>query len=98
MEKYLIITDDTGKKNPIDLTQVMGFDSSTVTTTRLDVIFKPITGNSDLRLRIAHSAAPNVYAFQNWFVEEMERVLSGNWREVANEPTPPYAIGTITQV
>lgn len=95
MEKYLIITDNTGKKNPIDLTQVLGFDSS---NTRLDVIFKPITGNTDLRLRINHSTAPNAFAFQNWFVEEMESILSGNWREVANEPTPPYAVTSISNV
>ena len=98
MKKYLTLTKASGQKFPIDLTEILGFDDATATTTTLDVIFTPITGNTDLRFRIQHATAPNAYAFQNWFVGEMERILSSNWREVADEPTPPYAVTAITNV
>jgi hypothetical protein len=96
MKKYLTLTDTAGQKYPIDLTEILSFDPSGTNTTRLDVIFRPITGNAGFGLRITHTTAPNAYAFQNWFVEEMERILSGNWREVEDAPTPPYAIGSIS--
>ncbi len=54
-----------------------------------------ITGINDVRIRIQHAAAPNASAFQNWFVDQMESILSGNWREVAASPEPPYAVTAI---
>lgn len=96
MKKYLTVIDSSGQKHPIDLSQVLTFDSSTTNNTRLDVIFRPITGNAGFGLRITHVSPGNAYAFQNWFVEEMERILSGNWREVEDAPTPPYAVGSVS--
>ncbi len=99
MKKYLTITNGaSGQKFPIDLTQILGFEASTASTTQMTIIYRPITGNQDLRLRITHDTAPNAYAFQNWFVGEMERILAGNWREVSDEPTPPYAVTDIFAV
>ena len=99
MKKYLTLTNGaSGQKFPIDLTQILGFEDSTATTTRMTIIFRPIIGNEDLRLRITHATAPNAYAFQNWFVGEMERILAGNWREVEDAPTPPYAVTAIFAV
>ena len=96
MKKYLTLTNGaSGQKFPIDLTQILGFEVSTASTTQMTIIFRPIIGNEDLRLRISHDAAPNAYAFQNWFVGEMERILAGNWREVEDAPAPPYAVTAI---
>lgn len=96
MKKYLTFTNGaSGQKFRIDLTQILGFEDSTASTTQMTIIFRPIIGNQDLRLRINHDAAPNAYAFQNWFVGEMERILAGNWREVEDAPTPPYDVTAV---
>ena len=96
MKKYLTLTDSSGQKHPIDLTEILSFNLATTNATRLDIVFRPITANVGFGLRITHASAGNAYAFQNWFVEEMERILSGNWREVEDAPTPPYAITSIS--
>lgn len=99
MKKYLTLTHGTtGQKFRFDLTQILGFEASTASTTQMTIIFRPIIGNADLRMRIGHDTAPNAYAFQNWFVGEMERILAGNWREVEDAPTPPYAVTNIFPV
>ena len=98
MTKYLRILNADGQQYLIDVTKVLGFDSSTASTTQMTIIYRPITGNNDLRIKITHATAPNAYAFQNWFVSQMESILSRNWREVVESPTPPYAVTGITNV
>ena len=98
MTKYLRILNTDGQQYLIDVTKVLGFDSSTASTTQMTIIYRPITGNNDLRIKITHATAPNAYAFQNWFVSQMESILSRNWREVVESPTPPYAVTGITNV
>lgn len=94
MEKYLIITDNSGQKRNIDLTRIGGFD---FTTTTLDIKYSTMVGGSSVEIVITHAAAPTAYAFKDWFIGEAERILSGNWREVADEPTPPYAVTTVVR-
>jgi hypothetical protein len=96
MKKYLRILNSDGQQYLIDVTKVLGFDNSTASTTTMTIIYRPITGNSDLRLKITHATAPNAYAFQNWFVDQMERILASNWKEVVESPEPPYAVTAIT--
>tara|TARA_B100000900_G_C20563832_1_gene710114 strand:- start:187 stop:483 length:297 start_codon:yes stop_codon:yes gene_type:complete len=98
MTKYLRILNADGQQYLIDVTKVLGFDSTTASTTEMTIIYRPITGNNDLRIKITHATAPNAYAFQNWFVSQMESILSRNWREVVESPTPPYAVTAITNV
>ena len=98
MTKYLRILNTDGQQYLIDVTKVLGFDSSTASTTQMTIIYRPITGNNDLRVRIQHATAPNDYAFQNWFVSQMESILSRYWREVVESPTPPYAVTGINNV
>ena len=98
MTKYLRILNTDGQQYLIDVTKVLGFDSSTASTTQMTIIYRPITGNNDLRIKITHATAPNAYAFQNWFVSQMESILSRNWREVVESPTPPYAVTGINNV
>ncbi len=98
MTKYLRILNADGQQYLIDVTKVLGFDSTTASTTEMTIIYRPITGNNDLRIKITHATAPNAYAFQNWFVSQMESILSRNWREVVESPTPPYAVTAISNV
>tara|TARA_R100001460_G_C3557540_1_gene175600 strand:- start:30 stop:326 length:297 start_codon:yes stop_codon:yes gene_type:complete len=98
MTKYLRILNADGQQYLIDVTKVLGFDSTTASTTEMTIIYRPITGNNDLRIKITHATAPNAYVFQNWFVSQMESILSRNWREVVESPTPPYAVTAITNV
>ena len=98
MTKYLRILNTDGQQYLIDVTKVLGFDSSTASTTQMTIIYRPITGNNDLRIKITHATAPNAYAFQNWFVSQMESILSRNWREGGESPTPPYAVTGINNV
>ena len=80
MDKYLIITDNSGQKHSIDLTRIGAFAFS---TTVLSITYPPTV---------------TAYAFKDWFIGEMERIMSGNWREVADEPTPPYAVSTLVKL
>ena len=96
MKKYLRILNSDGQQYLIDVTNVLGFDNSTASTTEMTIIYRPITGNNDLRIKITHATAPNAYAFQNWFVDQMERILASNWKEVVESPEPPYAVTAIT--
>jgi len=94
MDKYLTITDNSGQKHNIDLTKIGGFG---FTTTTFDVKYSTMVGGSSVEIVITHATAPTAYAFKDWFIEEAERILSGNWREVADEPTPPYAVTTVVR-
>ena len=96
MDKYLIITDDSGQKHSIDLTKIGGFDGSTTTSCRIK--YYTMVGGSSVGIFVSHATAPTAYAFTEWFIGEMERIMSGNWREVADEPTPPYAVTTVARV
>jgi len=92
MTKYIRLLNADGQQYLIDVTKVLGFEASTASATQMTIIYSPITGNNDVRIRIQHAAAPNASAFQNWFVDQMESILSGNWREVVESPEPPYAV------
>jgi len=92
MTKYIRLLNADGQQYLIDVTKVLGFEASTASATQMTIIYRPITGNNDVRIRIQHATAPNTYAFQNWFVDQMESILSGNWREVVESPEPPYAV------
>lgn len=98
MTKYIRLLNTDGQDYLIDVTKVLGFETSTASTTQMTIVYRPITGNNDLRIKITHATAPNAYAFQNWFVDQMESVLSGNWREVVASPEPPYAVTAISNV
>ena len=98
MTKYIRLLNTDGQDYLIDVTKVLGFEASTASTTQMVIIYRPITGNDDLRIKITHATAPNAYAFQNWFVSQMESILSRNWREVVESPTPPYAVTAISNV
>lgn len=98
MTKYIRLLNADGQDYLIDVTKVFGFEASTASTTQMVIIYRPITGNDDLRIKITHATAPNAYAFQNWFVDQMESILSRNWREVVESPTPPYAVTAISNV
>jgi len=98
MTKYIRLLNADGQDYLIDVTKVLGFEASTASTTQMVIIYRPITGNDDLRIKITHATAPNAYAFQNWFVDQMESLLSRNWREVVESPTPPYAVTAISNV
>lgn len=98
MTKYIRLLNTDGQDYLIDVTKVLGFETSTASTTQMTIVYRPITGNNDLRIRIQHATAPNAYAFQNWFVDQMESILSRNWREVAESPEPPYAVTAISNV
>jgi len=98
MTKYIRLLNADGQDYLIDVTKVLGFEASTASTTQMVIIYRPITGNDDLRIKITHATAPNAYAFQNWFVSQMESILSRNWREVVESPTPPYAVTAISNV
>ena len=98
MTKYIRLLNADGQQYLLDVTKVLGFDESTASTTQMTIIYMPIVGNNDLRIKITHATAPNAYAFQNWFVDQMESILSGNWKEVVESPTPPYAVTAISNV
>ena len=95
MDKYLIITDNSGQNHNIDLTKIGGFG---FTTTTFDVKYSTMVGGSSVEIVITHATAPTAYAFKDWFIGEMERIMSSNWREVADEPTPPYAVSTLSKL
>lgn len=92
MTKYIRLLNTDGQQYLIDVTKVLGFEESTASTTQMTIVYSPIVGNNDLRIRVQHDTAPNAYAFQNWFVDQMERILASNWREVVESPEPPYAV------
>jgi len=92
MTKYIRLLNADGQQYLIDVTKVLGFEDSTASTTQMTIVYSPITGNNDVRIRVQHATAPNAYAFQNWFVDQMERILASNWREVVESPEPPYAV------
>lgn len=98
MTKYIRLLNADGQDYLIDVTKVLGFEASTASTTQMTIAYRPITGNDDLRIKITHATAPNAHAFQNWFVDQMESILSRNWREVVESPTPPYAVTAISNV
>ena len=92
MDKYLIITDNSGQKHSIDLTRIGAF---VFTTTTLDIRYTTMVAEQAVSLVITHATAPEIYTFKDWFIGEMERIMAGNWREVSDEPTPPYAVTTV---
>ena len=92
MTKYIRLLNADGQDYLIDVTKVLGFEATTASTTQMTIVYSPIVGNNDLRIRVQHDTAPNAYAFQNWFVDQMERILASNWREVVESPEPPYAV------
>jgi|11BtaG_2_1085332.scaffolds.fasta_scaffold86293_3 hypothetical protein len=95
MDKYLIITDNSGQKHSIDLTRIGAF---AFTTTTLSVRYTTTVGEDAVAIQVNHATAPTSYAFKDWFIGEMERIMSSNWREVADEPTPPYAVSTLSKL
>ena len=95
MDKYLIITDNSGQKHSIDLTRIGAFAFS---TTVLSIRYTTTVGQDSVAIQVNHATAPTAYAFKDWFIGEMERIMSGNWREVADEPTPPYAVQNLSKL
>ena len=96
MEKFITITNTTtGQKRLIDLTRIGGFSS---TSTELTIEYLHPSADNTASYVITHDTASPATAFKDWFVDQMESVLSGNWREVVASPEPPYAVTAISNV
>lgn len=94
MQKYLQFTDAVGQEHLINLNQVSLVNSASSTQT--DVKYFNTELNTDVN--ITHGADTTTDEFQEYFLEQMRKCLSSDWKKpvLVCEPRVALAINTIT--
>ena len=93
MVKYITLTDNSGQEQAIPLQNLAHVDSISATSCNIEYI-TPETTNAVV---INHATDRTTHEFKLFIIDEIEKALASNWREVEHKPTPPTAVTTILQ-
>lgn len=88
MQKYLQFTDSAGQEHLINLNHVSLVNSSSSTQT--DVKYFATELNQDVN--ITHGTDTTTDEFQEYFLEQMKKCLSSDWKKPVLVCEPPVAI------
>ena len=92
MQKYLQFTDSAGQEHLINLNHVSIVNSSSATQTNVKYFTTEI--NSDVS--ISHGTDTTADEFQEYFLEQMRKCLSSDWKKPVLVCEPPVAIAVTT--
>lgn len=88
MQKYLQFTDAEGQEHLINLNHISLVNSASSTQT--DVKYFSTELNTDVN--ITHGADTTTDEFQEYFLEQMRKCLSSDWKKPVLVCEPPVAI------
>ena len=91
MVKYITLTDNSGQEQAIPLENLAHVDTISATSLNIEYITPEVANG----IIINHGTDRTTHEFKLFLIDEIEKALASNWREVEHKPTPPTAITTI---
>ena len=92
MEKYITLTDSSGQEQLIPCNSIATV--GTTSATQLTIEYFDI-GQNPSTVVINHGTDATTHEFKLFMINEIEKALASNWREVEHTPGPPPAVPTI---
>tara|TARA_R100001230_G_C5621439_1_gene130830 strand:- start:364 stop:654 length:291 start_codon:yes stop_codon:yes gene_type:complete len=92
MEKFITFTDSSGQEQLIpcqDIAVIVTANPGQCTIEYFDVGQNPST------IVINHVTETTAHEFKLFMINEVEKALASNWREVEHKPGPPTAVTSV---
>ena len=92
MEKFITFTDSSGQEQLIPCSGIAVIGTSNPGQCFIEYFD---VGQDPSAITITHGTDNTAHEFKLFMINEVEKALASNWREVEHKPAPPTAVTTV---